>query len=173
MTAFRWKIVLVCATLLAGANQLYAQKPHRADDLPGTWQLVSSRNLTTGTITQSTNTSWIQFTKSHWAVLAMEPGRKVIMPAEFEKLSEEEQVKTNYARIWDENNQQIFQARAGSYKLDGNKLRHTATIAIQTNIIGIERVLKIIRLDKTTLVAQTEFPDAPTLKTELTYKRID
>lgn len=85
---FRWKIVLISATMLAGAGWLYAEEPLRTDHIPGTWQLVSTRDLTTGAVTRSINTSWIQFTKSHWVVLVMEPGRKVISTAEFGKLSE-------------------------------------------------------------------------------------
>jgi hypothetical protein len=173
MTAFRWKIVLISAVFLVGAGRLSAQAPPKADDLFGTWQLVSSKDLQTGDVTQSTNTSWILFTKSHWIVLVIEPGRKVVTPAEFEKLSADEKVKANYARLWNEKNEQIFQARGGSYRLDGDKLHHTATIAIQTYIIGIDRVLKIIKLDKTTLIAQTEFPDVPNLRKELTYRRLD
>lgn len=173
MTAFRWKIILISAVLLAAADGLSAQAPPKADDLVGTWQLVSSKDLPTGTVTQSTHASWIQFTKSHWIVLVMEPGRKVITPAEFEKLSAEEKAKANYALLWNEKHEQIFQARGGSYRLEGDKLYHTATIAIQTGILGIERVLKIIKLDKTALVAQTEFPDAPNLRKELTYRRLD
>jgi hypothetical protein len=173
MTAFRWKIVLISVVFLVEAGRLSAQALPKADDLVGTWQLVSSKDLQTGAVTQNTNTSWIQFTKSHWIVLVMEPGRKVITSAEFEKLSADEQAKANYALLWNEENEQIFQARGGSYRLDGNKLHHTATIAIQTGILGIDRILKIIRLDKTTLVVQTEFPDVPNLRKELTYRRLD
>ncbi len=173
MMAFRRKILLISAVFMAGAGRPSAQTPPKADDLLGTWQLVSSKDLQTGVIMQSTNTSWIQFTKSHWIVLVMEPGRKVITSAEFEKLSADEKAKANYALLWNKENEQIFQARGGNYRLNGDKLHHTATIAIQTGILGIDRVLKIIRLDKTTLVAQTDFPDVPNLRKELTYHRLD
>jgi hypothetical protein len=56
---------------------------------------------------------------------------------------------------------------------NGDRLFHTATVAIQTEILGVERVLRIVRLDKTALVVRTEFPDAPSLKREWTYKRLD
>src|SRR5205085_4300088 len=130
-----------------------------------------SKNLQTGVVTSSANTSWIQFTKSHWAVLVMEPGRKGI--AEYQKLSVSEQRQANCSRIWNDANEQLFQARAGSYRLAGDKIYHTATIAMLVDIIGIERVLKITKFDKTTLVVQTEFPDAPNYRYEFTYRRLD
>ena len=88
-------------------------------------------------------------------------------------MSADARMKTNYARIWDEKNQQTFAARGGTYSLVGDKLHHPATMAIYSHIIGVDRVLKIARLDKTTLVAETEYPDDPTERSELTYRRID
>jgi hypothetical protein len=173
MTRFRWKLVLFFAVFSAGAAWLCAQTPVRPNELFGTWQLVRAKDLKTGAVTQSTGAKWIQFTKSHWAVIGMEDGRAVIPSAAFEKLSADEKVKANYARVWTETNDQIFQARAGSYSLTGNTLRRTAGIALQTDIIGVDLVLKIIHLDKSTLVVQTEFPDVPSLRSELTYRRLD
>ena len=40
-------------------------------------------------------------------------------------------------------------------------------------IIGVDRVLKIVRLDTSTLVAQTEYPDNLALSRELTFRRLD
>ncbi|MDO8795626.1 MAG: hypothetical protein Q7J25_13515 [Vicinamibacterales bacterium] len=157
----------------AEAGWVTAQVAPKADDVVGTWELVSTKNLKTAAVVPSTGASWIQFTRSHWTVLSMTAGRKVIPTAEFDKLSSDSKVKTNYARIWNEKNDQIFAARGGTYRLVGDKLHHPATIAIYTNIIGVDRVLKITRLDKTTLVAQTEYPDDPTVNNELTYRRID
>lgn len=173
MKTLSWRILITFCTFVAGSGWLFAQPAPKADDLIGTWQLVSSKNLQTGAVTESKGTSWIQFTKSHWMVLVQAVGRKVITPEEFEKLSDEEKVKANYSRLWTEDNDQVFQARGGSYHLNGNELHHTATIAILTHIIGIDRILRITRFDKSTLVVRTEFPDAPDLKVELTYRRLD
>ena len=57
--------------------------------------------------------------------------------------------------------------------LDGDKLHHTVTMALYTSIIGVDRVLKIVRLDTSTLVAQTEYPDNLALSRELTFRRLD
>jgi hypothetical protein len=173
MTRFRWPLVVLCALLVAEAASVTAQVSPKADDLIGTWELISTKNAKTGAVAPLPSTSWIQFTRSHWMVLTMAPGRKVTPAAEFDKLSADAKIRTNYARVWNEKNQQIFAARGGTYKLAGDKLHHPATIAIYSNIINVDRVLKITRLDKTTLVAQTEYPDDPTLSDELTYRRID
>ncbi len=168
-----WVVVLLGAALLGGAGLASTEPTPTVSDLLGTWQLESSKSLTTGLATQSANLSWIQFTKSHWTVLVMEPNRKVIAPDEFEKLSADEKMRTNYARVWSAEKGQVFQARGGTYRLAGNKIYHTAAIALLAEIIGIERVLKIMKFDQTTLVVETEFPDAPDLRVELTYRRLD
>jgi len=103
----------------------------------------------------------------------MDRGRSVVSSADFAKLSPEEKVKTNYTRVWNEKNEQVFAVRGGTYRLDGDKLHHTATMALYTQLIGVDRVLKIVRLDKSTMVAQTEYPDNPALSRELTFRRLD
>jgi hypothetical protein len=103
----------------------------------------------------------------------MEGGRKVTSPAAFDKLSPEAKMKTNYARIWNDKDEQIFAARGGTYTLTGDELHLPVTIAVYAHIIGVDRVLKITRLDKTALVAVTKYPDDPTANVELTYRRVD
>ena len=66
----------------------------------GPWELVSTKNVKTGVVTPSPGTQWLQFTRSHWMFLNMVAGRKPVTTEEFNKLSPEEQVKTNYARVW-------------------------------------------------------------------------
>ena len=165
---------IVCLVLLLMVSwPLAAQQPPSAANLVGTWELVALKNVKTGKTERIEGTTWMQFTKSHWTVLSMDAGRKVISNADFDKLSPEAKVKTNYARIWDEKNDQVFAARGGTYTLTGDRLHQPATMAIYTHIIGVDRVLRISRLDKTTLVAQTEYPDDPDAHVELTYRRID
>ena len=165
---------IVCLVLLLMVSwPLAAQQPPSAANLVGTWELVALKNVKTGKTERIEGTTWMQFTKSHWTVLSMDAGRKVISNTDFDKLSPEAKVKTNYARIWNEKNDQVFAARGGTYTLAGDRLHQPATMAIYTHIIGVDRVLRISRLDKTTLVAQTEYPDDPAAHVELTYGRID
>jgi hypothetical protein len=115
----------------------------------------------------------MQLTRSLWIVIAMDRSRSVVSSADFAKLSPQEKVKTNYVRVWNKKNEQMFAARGGTYRLDGDKLHHTVTMALYTQLIGVDRVLKIVRLDTSTLVAQTEYPDNPALSRELTFRRLD
>lgn len=177
MTNARWSIVAALIALtLTGANLTTAQVAVKAEDLIGTWEMVSNKDLKTGNVVTDAKTtlSWMQFTRSHWTALSMQRDRSVVSPTDFAKLSPEEKVKTNYARIWNEKNEQIFAARGGTYRLDGDTLYKKPTIALGTAIIGVERVVKIIRLDKNTMVAQMGFPFLnPTATRELTYRRIE
>ena len=121
MTNARWFIAAVLLALpLTGATLATAQVTVTVEDLIGTWELVSTKDLQTaaavyGMNDASTGIQWMQFTRSHWMDVAMARGRNIINPADFAKLSPEEKVKTNYARIWNEKNEQIFGARAGTY----------------------------------------------------------
>jgi len=170
---------LLLTLILIGAPLATAQVAVKAEDLIGTWELVSTKDLKTGDAVRGLNDAgtgiqWMQFTRSHYMVVAMERGRKVTKPDDFAKLSPEEKVKTNYARIWNEKNEQIFAARGGTYSLEGDKIRQKPTIALQTAIIGVDNVLKIIRLDKSTMIAQFEYPIInPTTTRELTFRRIE
>src|SRR5712671_6377219 len=115
MTNARWSIVAVflAFTLWTGINCATAQVVVKAEDLMGTWELVSTKDLKTGEAIYgysdaSTGLQVEQYTRSHYMVIAMTRDRSVISPADFAKLSPEEQVKTNYARVWNEKNKQIF-----------------------------------------------------------------
>src|SRR2546429_7618401 len=110
--------VLLAFTLLTGITCATAQVAVKADDLIGTWEVVSTKDLKTGAAVYglsdaSTGIQWMQFTRSHYMGVAMERGRSVMNPADFAKLSPEEKVKTNYARVWNEKNEQIVTAGGG------------------------------------------------------------
>jgi hypothetical protein len=185
MTTARWSIVtvLIALTLLTGINLATAQVAVKAEDRIGTWELVSTKNLNTGEAVSGVNDAktglqWMQFTRSHFMVVGMTRDRSVTSPADFAKLSPEEKVKTNYARIWNEKNEQIFVARGGTYSIEGDKIHQKSTMALNTFIIGVDSVLKVTRLDKSTLIAQVEFPPVPDPTTpthtrELTFRRLE
>jgi hypothetical protein len=118
MTNVRWSIaaMLIAFTLLTGLKVATAQVTLKAEDLMGTWEMVSTKDLQTGDAVlglnyASTGIQWMQFTRSHYMVVAMVHGRKVTMPEDLAKLSPEEKVKTNCALIWNEKSEQIFAAR--------------------------------------------------------------
>ena len=180
MTNARWFIAAVLLALtLTGATLATAQVAVKAEDLIGTWELVSTKDLKAaaavyGMNDASTGIQWMQFTRSHWMDVAMERSRSIINPADFAKLSPEEKVKTNYARVWNEKNQQIFAANGGTYTVEGDTIHQKLTIALSTSVIGVDRVLKITHLDKSTMVAQVPAPPVnPTTTREVTYRRIE
>jgi hypothetical protein len=180
MTNARWFIAAVLLALtLTGTNRATAQVTVKAEDLIGVWEVVSAKDLKTGDAVPglfdaNTARQWIQFTRSHWTVLAMQRGRSVVSPTDFAQLSPEEKVKTNYARVWNEKNQQIFAARGGTYRLDGDKLHKKPAIALAPAIIDVDYVLKIIRLDKSTMFIQREWDILNSTTTiEATYRRIE
>ena len=169
-----WRLrLLLVACALALAGTVPAQNRPRAADLRGTWELVSSKDLKTGTVTPAQRTEWIQFTRTHFSVTAMSPGRKSVTPAQYVSLSPEERVKVDYSRVFDEKGNQVFAARAGTWRLVGNELHQTASMAIYAPIIGVDRAAKITKLSKTTLVVEGPSLGSPDVRTELTYRRID
>src|SRR5215471_9565187 len=181
MTNARWSIavVLIALILLTGINFAAAQVVVKVEDLLGTWEVVSTKDLKTGAAVYgiedaSTGVQWMLLTRSHYMFIAMERGRSVTNSADFAKLSPEEKIKTNYARVWNEKNQQIFVANGGTYTVEGDTIHQKFTIALSTSVIGVDRVLKITHLDKSTMVAQVPAPPKnPTTTREVTYRRIE
>jgi hypothetical protein len=176
----RWFIAaMLLALTLTGAHVATAQMTMKAEDLIGVWEVVSAKDLKTGDampglFDANTALQRIQFTRSHWTVLAMQRGRSVMSPTDFAKLSPDEKVKTNYARVFNEKSQQVFAARGGTYRLDGDTLHKKPTIALFTTIIDVDYVLKIIRLDRSTMITQRGWDIInPTTTIEVTYRRIE
>ena len=95
--------VLLALTLTA-VNFATAQVVVKVEDLIGTWELVSTKDLKTGTAVYgiedaSTGIQWLQLTRSHYMFIAMERGRSVTNPADFAKLSLEEKREVTFRRI--------------------------------------------------------------------------
>ena len=67
-------------TLSPGGN---AQPSIRVEDLIGTWELVSVKDLKTGSVdeVEKHQRLWLQLTKSHWTYLWMDLDRKLITTA--------------------------------------------------------------------------------------------
>jgi len=148
----------------------------KASDLVGVWELTSAKDLKSGAewATDRNALWWFQFTRSHWTALQTLRERKAPVNGEaFEKLPPEEKMRVSYSRIWDATGQQVFAARGGTYHLEGNAIHHAATIAMYAEIIGVDRVLRIVSLDRDKLVVRTEFSDVPAVQNEWTFRRIE
>lgn len=175
MTFSRLSILCVFTSFALTAASHAVPPAYDAGSLVGVWEMQTGKDLKTGqSFTKSDATWWFQFSKSHWMALQMARERKAPVPeAEFRKLSSEEKMKASHARIWGDDGQQLFAARGGTYSLKGDELHQTATLAIYSEIIGIDRVLKIVRLEKDTLVVRTEFADLPDVQQEWSFSRIE
>jgi hypothetical protein len=173
MTRTHRVLTVGCATLFATPILLGAQKAPKAQDLRGTWQVVSSKNLKTGEVTPRDGTEWMQLTKSHFTVVGMDNGRPAISQAKYDSLSAADKIKADHDRVFLDDGGQIFVARAGTWMLAGNELHETPVMAIYAPIIGTDQVLKIIRLDNKNLVVQRTPPAATGTRFEVTYRRVD
>lgn len=161
--------------VFTGAARSAAPAP-KPSDLVGVWELTSATDLKSGKVwaTDKDALWWFQFTRSHWTALQSLRDRKApVSPEAFAKLSADEKIRVSYSRVWDEQGQQLFAARAGTYTLEGDKLHQVATIALYAEIVGIDRVLRIVQLNPTRLVVRTEFADLPDVQNEWTFRRIE
>lgn len=151
-----------------------AQNTIKPSDLAGTWEEVATKNLKTGTVDSVVNhgVNWIQYTSSRWMVIEMENGRKGVPTADLAKLSPQEQIKVNYSKVWDDKNTQIFAARAGTYRLEGNVMHTTRAIALQPTAVGLNETFTVVRFDHNTITFRTA-PGSDGVAYETTVRRLD
>ena len=174
MTGYcRWltaSFAIIGSLMPAATN---AQKAIKPSDLAGTWEEVASKDLKTGTVDSvaSHAVNWVQFTSPRWMTIEMEKGRKVVSAADFRNLSQQEQIKVNYAKVWDDKNAQIFAARGGTYKLEGNVMYTTRSIALQPATVGLNETFTVVRFDRNTITLRTP-PDRDGVANEFTLRRL-
>lgn len=173
MTRSYWAKAVSCTVLFATPILLAAQKTPKAEDLPGTWQLVVIKNLRTGAVTQRNGTEWMQFTKLHFTVVGVDKDRPAVNDAKYDSLPAADKIHANYSRVFKDNGDQVFVARAGTWRLSGSTLHEKPVMAIYAPIIGVDLPLKIVRLDNRNLVVQNAGRPGTTDTYELTYRRID
>ena len=150
-----------------------AQPNFNPEDLQGTWQIMSIKNLKTGEVDEiaKRRTIWFQVTKSHWTYIWMDLDRKVIQPEELARLPKDTQTSTNYRKIWGEENQPRFWASGGSYKIEDNKFVYTDLLSIEPHMIDHGGVEEIVKLDRTTYIYHSVPRDG--VVSEYTHRRID
>jgi hypothetical protein len=161
------------AALFAIPMLLGAQKAPKAEDLRGTWELVSSKDLTTGKVYPRDGTEWMQLSKSRFTVVGMDNGRPATSAAKYDSLSAADKIKTDHDRVFADDGSQLFVARGGTWKLVGNELHETPVMANYSPIIGADLVLKIVRLDGKNLVVQAIPIRTTGTVYEVTYRRLD
>jgi len=169
------RCVFATVVISVACHAAWSAAPKVAD-IVGVWELTAAKDLKSGTVwaTDQDALWWFQFTRSHWMALQTVRERAPLPSREaFDKMSADEKMKASYLRVWNEQGQQVFAARGGSYTLKGDELHQVASIAMFAEIVGVDRVLRIVRLDEKTLVVRTEFPDQPEVQNEWTFRRIE
>ena len=164
-----WFFVVPVASIEPAAAQI------RPDQMRGTWEQVSTRNLETGVLENigETRATWLKFTGSIASQIWMTRERLVVQPAELRRLSAERQKEANYAKIWDAEGNPQFSALAGFYRLDGSMMYFTLILNLQptsTNGSGIDT---IVQLDDRTLAYRTGRTPEGGWSREQTYRRVD
>jgi hypothetical protein len=102
----------------------------------------------------------------------MENGRKVVSEADFGSLPPQEQMKVNYAKVWNDKSEQIFAARAGTYRLEGNVMHTTRSIALQPASIGVNEGFTVVRFDRNTITFRSA-PGSDGVAYEVILRRLD
>jgi hypothetical protein len=175
MTAYRcWLTASLAIITSLMPSATHAQKVIKPSDLAGTWEEIASKNLKTGTVDSlvSHGVNWVQYTNSRWMIIEMEKGRKAVSAADFEKLSPQEQIKVNYAKVWDDKNAQIFAARGGTYRLAGNVMHTTRLIALQPTAVGLNETFTVVRFDRNMITFRST-PAGDGAAYEVTLRRLE
>src|SRR5438093_6252720 len=127
------RIFVATALLALMAPAAAAPATIRVDDLVGTWELVSVKDVKTGTIDQVATHQrlWLQLTKSHWTYLWMDLDRQATTPEQLEQLPPDRRIQVNYAKIWDAAGRHRFWGAGGKYRIEGNRFVYTNDVSIE------------------------------------------
>src|SRR5689334_3918941 len=108
-------VAIVSATSALGVSNRATIAP--AEELLGTWEEVSIKNMITGTVDSVINqrVNWSSYTRSHIFYAAMPRERPSTSPADLGKLPDAEKMKIRYGWVWNEKGQGIFNSFGSSY----------------------------------------------------------
>jgi len=164
-------VVMVTATSALGVNER-ASSP--ADDLLGTWEEVTIKNMKTGTIDTVINhrVNWSSYTRSHIFYAAMAKERERTDPADLAKLADPEKMKIRYGWVWNEKGQGIFNSFGSSYTWSGDTLTYNMEVVRNPSDVNHPVRERVVRVDRKTLIIQT-LPDANGNWREETWRRLD
>jgi hypothetical protein len=152
MTSFRIGVAICLLGVTLSPSAVHPAI--RADDLVGTWELVSVKDLKTGVVDQvgTHQRLWLQLTKSHWTYLWMDLDRKVVTPEELQRLPPDRQVQENYTKVWDADGRHRFWGAGGKYRIEGNRFVYTNDVSIEPYMLTRTGVEVVARVDATTYV---------------------
>jgi len=164
-------VTMITVTTALGMSR---HAPAPAEDLLGTWEEVSIKNMKTGAVDTVMNhrINWSAYTRSHIFYAAMPKERPVTSAADFAKLPDAEKVKTRYGWVWNEKGQGIFNSFGSSYTWSGDTLTYNMEVSRNPNDVNHPVRERVFRVDRKTLIIHT-IPDADGNWREETWRRLD
>jgi len=166
------------ATAVTSGERNTADQAHRPTIQPkfiiGTWQVVERKNMTTGEVDSvpKHRTEWMMVSPTRWTYVWMELGRAVTTPAQLAALSEGQRRQTNYAKIYNDKDQNVFWASGGEYHIEGDRFVVVRAMSIEPFWVSVRSYDHIIYLDSTTYIYQ-DGPNKQGVITQITHHRID
>ena len=143
--------------------------------LIGNWQVMWRRDGKTGVLENVAikKAEWVHITENHWIHLWMTKDRKNVIPDDLAKLPPAQQVKERYAKIWDDQNRPVFDANAGTYRIENGTIIVDALVfSLSPSLVGTgAQTAGIVTLDRHTLMVR--WADGADKGTEETLRRID
>ena len=151
-----------------------SQPKIQAKFITGTWQVIARRNLTTGEVDSvpKHRTEWLMVTPTRWTYIWMEFGRTVTTPAQLAAMSPEERRRTNYAKIYNAQDQNVFWASGGEYHIEGDRFVIARAMSIEPLQQSMKSYDQMVQLDSTTYIYQ-EGPDRQGVIRQIIHRRID
>jgi hypothetical protein len=158
-------------------------QPTRASLLKGLWQLMSIRNLNTAEVDDiaQKQTIWFHVSDSMWTHIALQKDRPNTTPAELAALRPAQRMQRNYDKIWNAEMRKTaqdmsvgnrFRSSAGSYRIAGDTVRLSTTLAIEPGMVGASSTQILVHIDENTYTWRTG-PDEQGIVRELTHRRLD
>jgi hypothetical protein len=171
---------LVAAALVAGgAIRAATVKTHQQPKIQpkfiiGTWEVVARKNMTTGEIDSvpKHRTEWFMVSPTRWTYVWMEHGRTVTTPDQLAAMSEEQRRQTNYAKIYNDQDKNVFWASGGEYHIVGDHFVVARHMSIEPYQQAWQSFDHIVYLDSTTYIYD-DGPNKQGVVTQVIHRRVD
>ena len=159
---------LVVAGVLAAAapSVLAAQARINPDDLVGTWQLMTRKNLRTGVIDSVANRrlAWEGFTRNTYHVFEMDLTPTGTTREQLRSLPTLERQERHLEAVH-------YVARGGMYQVEKNMIHFRRVMSLDPNEIGTTPTAIVDSVTPTMMFRRT-VPDSAGVVTEQVYRRV-
>ena len=165
MVTKAWLAVLAVA--LVGTPPLAAQKRINPDDLIGTWQLISRKNLRTGAVDSvaTRRLAWEGFTRNTYHVFEMDLTPTGTTREELRTVSPQFERQRRFLEA------AHYVGRGGMYQLDGHEIHFRRVMSLDPNEIGTTPTAIVDSIIGNVMYRRT-VPDSTGLVTEQLYRRV-